>query len=124
MEPYNISVPEEKLASLAQKLSTATFPDELDDAGWDYGAPLADIKRLAKYWQEKFDWRAQERELNKLPNYHIEIHVDGFETLDIHFVYQKSEVEGAVPLLFSHGCESMSLEQGDQSGDADMRRAG
>ena len=124
MEPYNISVPEEKLASLAQKLSSATFPDELDDAGWDYGAPLADIKRLVKYWQEEFDWGAQEKELNFLPNYHTDIHVDGFETLDIHFVYQESEVEGAIPLLFSHGCESMDLEQGDQSNDADMQRAG
>ena len=124
MESYNISVPEEKLASLAQKLSAATFPDELDGAGWDYGAPLADIKRLVKYWQEEFDWRAQERELNKLPNYHIDIGVDGFETLDIHFVYQKSEVEGAIPFLFSHGCESIVLEQIDWSNDANMRRAG
>ena len=109
MEPYTISVPEDRLASLAQKLSTATFPDELEDAGWDYGDPLADIKRLVKYWQESYDWRAQEAELNKLPNYHTDIHVDGFEKLDIHFVYQKSEVEGAIPLLFSHGCEYNEL---------------
>ena len=109
MELYKIAVPEEKLASLAQKLSTATLPDELDNAGWDYGAPLADIKRLVKHWQEIYDWRAQEAELNKLPNYHTEIHIDGFETLGIHFVYQKSEVEGAIPLLFCHGCECSGL---------------
>ena len=105
MEPYTISVPDEKLTSLTQKLSTTSFPDELDDAGWDYGAPLADIKRLVKYWQESYDWRKQEAELNKLPNYQTKIQVDGFETLDIHFVYQKSEIEGAIPLLFVHGCE-------------------
>lgn len=105
MEPYTISVPDEKLTSLTDKLSTATFPDELDDAGWDYGAPLADIKRLVKYWQESYDWRKQEAEINKLPSYRTKIQVDGFETLDIHFVYQKSEVEGAIPLLFVHGCE-------------------
>ena len=105
MEPYTISVLDEKLTSLTQKLSSATFPDELDDAGWDYGAPLADIKRLVKYWQESYDWRKQEAEINKLPNYRTKIQVDGFETLDIHFVYQKSEIEGAIPLLFVHGCE-------------------
>ena len=106
MEPYTISVSDDKLSSLAQKLSSTTFPDELDEAGWDYGAPLADIKRLVKYWQESYDWRKEEAKLNKLPNYHTEIHVDGFETVDIHFVYQKSEVEDAIPLLFCHGCES------------------
>ena len=104
MESYRISVPDSKLATLAQKLSTTSFPDELDGAGWDYGAPLADIKRLTEYWRDSYDWRKQESELNKLPQFHTDIHIDGFETLDIHFVYQKSEVEGAIPLLFSHGC--------------------
>ena len=105
IEPYTISVPDSKLATLTQKLSTATFPDELDDAGWDYGAPLADIKRLTEYWRDSYDWRAQEAAINStLPQYHTDIHVDGFGTLDIHFVYQKSEVEGAIPLLFCHGC--------------------
>ena len=104
MEPYKVSVPDGKLATLAQKLSTASFPDELDGSGWDYGAPLADVKRLTAYWRDGFDWRKQEAEINKLPQYHTDIHIDGFETLDIHFVYQKSEVEGAIPLLFSHGC--------------------
>ncbi|KAL8786926.1 MAG: hypothetical protein Q9195_008005 [Heterodermia aff. obscurata] len=110
MEPYTISVPDEKLTSLAQKLSSTTFPDELDDAGWDYGAPLADVKRLVKHWQENYDWRKQEAEINKLPNYRTKIQVDGFETLDIHFVYQKSDIEGAIPLLFVHGWPGSFLE--------------
>lgn len=104
MQPYEIFVPDSKLATFAQKLSTTSFPDELDEAGWTYGAPLADIKRLTAYWRDKYDWRKQEAETNKLPQYHTDIHVDGFGTLDIHFVCQKSEVEGAIPLLFSHGC--------------------
>ena len=104
IEPYTISVPEEQRQRLTKKLEATTFPDELDHAGWDYGAPLADVKRLAIYWRETFDWRKQEARLNELPNFKTAIQVDGFESLDIHFVYQKSNVEGAIPLLFSHGC--------------------
>lgn len=104
--PYTISVPDSKLDELRQKLETTTFPDELDDAGWTHGVPLADVKRLAKYWKETYDWRKHEAKLNELLNYHTAIQVDGFEELDIHFVYQKSDVEGAIPLLFSHGCKS------------------
>lgn len=44
MSKYTINVPDSKLEELKTKLSTATFPDELTDASWDYGAPLADIK--------------------------------------------------------------------------------
>ena len=124
MEPYTIAVPEDKLASLAQKLSTTTFPDELDDAGWDYGAPLADIKKLVKYWQEGYDWRKQEAELNKLPNYLANIHIDGFETLDLHFLHEKSEFEGAIPLLFSHGCKLIgpAAIESQGLGDVDRRK--
>jgi len=37
--PYKISVPEERLEKLKQKLQLVDFPGELDDAGWTYGAP-------------------------------------------------------------------------------------
>ena len=106
IEPYTISVPEEQRQGLREKLEATTFPDELDHAGWDYGVPLADMKRLATYWKDNFDWTKQEAKLNQLPNFKTAIHVDGFDSLDIHFVYQKSNVDGAIPLLFSHGCAS------------------
>ena len=114
MEPYQIAIPESRLSNLAQKLSITSFPDELDEAGWDYGAPLADIKRLTAYWRDSFDWRKQEAEINKLPQFHSDIQIDGFGALDIHFVHKKSEVEGAIPLLFVHGCTSQSVMH-DQS---------
>jgi hypothetical protein len=40
-----------------------------------------------------------------LPQYTTEIAVDGFGTLNIHFVHKRSQVENAIPLLFVHGCE-------------------
>ncbi|KAL8801825.1 MAG: hypothetical protein Q9223_006878, partial [Gallowayella weberi] len=101
--PFTISVPDSQLQRLSEKLQNTTFPDELDEAGWDLGAPLADIKRLTKYWQEKYDWRKAEAAINQLPNYKIPIDIDRYGTLDIHFVHQKSPVEGAIPLLFCHG---------------------
>lgn len=105
IDSYTFTISEEKLERLKQKLSLATFPDELDEASWDYGSPLTDVKRLAKYWQEKFEFGKLESEINKLPNFSTPINVDRFGSLDIHFVHQKSDVEKAIPLLFVHGCE-------------------
>ncbi|KIM78507.1 hypothetical protein PILCRDRAFT_824411 [Piloderma croceum F 1598] len=108
--PFKISVSDEKIALLKAKLDTVTFPDELGDAGWAYGVPLADIKRLVARWQNGFDWRAQERLINELPQFTRDIEVDGFGCLNIHYVHQKSQTVDAIPLLFVHGWPGSFLE--------------
>lgn len=106
MPSYKISVPSSDLSSLRLRLESTIFPDELDDAGSDYGAPLADIKRLVARWREGFDWKKEEARLNaELPQFTRDIEVDGFGVLNIHYIYQKSEKKEAIPLLFVHGCE-------------------
>lgn len=62
------------------------------------------MKRLTDYWRNGFDWKKQEARLNQFPQFKTEVVVDGFEPLDMHFVHQKSDVPGAIPLLFVHGC--------------------
>ena len=104
VEQYQISVSDDQLESLSQKLALASFPDELDETGWEYGAPLADIKRLTNYWKDGFNWKQEERKLNELPQFQTKIQAKGFDPLNIHFLHQKSGVKGAVPLLFVHGC--------------------
>lgn len=111
-EPYTIHVLDAEIEKLKRKLGDADYPDELDaEDQWCYGAPLADVKRLAEHWRTGFDWRKAEADINRLPNYKSKINVDGFGDLDIHFVWQKSEIEGAIPLLFCHGCEFLPIIQ-------------
>ena len=103
--PFTISVPDAALDKLKQKLADAILPDELADAEtWAYGAPLADVKRLANYWRDGYDWRKAEASLNQLPNFSTTVMVERFGLINIHFVHQRSPVEGAIPLLFAHGC--------------------
>ncbi|RYP80475.1 hypothetical protein DL770_006192 [Monosporascus sp. CRB-9-2] len=103
IRPYTIAIEDSRIEDLKLRLSLTKFPDELEGAGWDMGVPLADVKRLVKHWQESYDWRAAERELNKLPHFVTDIQCDGFEPLAIHFVHMRSGVKGAIPLLFIHG---------------------
>jgi epoxide hydrolase len=37
---YKIAVPQQKLDRLKKRLADYEWPTELEDAGWDYGAPL------------------------------------------------------------------------------------
>ncbi|KAK0449328.1 Alpha/Beta hydrolase protein [Armillaria borealis] len=110
-QPFKIAVPDKKLQLLSQKLDLATFPDELDDSGLKYGAPLGDIRRLVARWKEGYDWRTHEAALNAdLPQFTLDIPVDGFGSLNIHFVHQTSKVGGAIPLLFVHGWPGSFIE--------------
>ncbi|KAI0795543.1 alpha/beta-hydrolase [Abortiporus biennis] len=108
--PFILRVLDSDLESLHTKLESTRLPDELEDAKWDYGVPLGDIKRLVALWKDGFDWRKSEEAINKLPQFTRDIEVDEFGTLNIHYVHQKSEVKGAIPLLFVHGWPGHFLE--------------
>jgi hypothetical protein len=105
-QPFQITVSEEALSLLNRKLHDTRFPDEINEAEWAYGAPLADIRRLTERWRDGYDWRVHERELNALPMFTRPIEVQGFGQLSVHYVHQRSSVKGAIPLLFVHGCKS------------------
>ncbi|KZP08679.1 alpha/beta-hydrolase, partial [Athelia psychrophila] len=110
-QPFQINISSEQIAQLKQKLSLTIFPDELDGAGRDYGAPLSDIKRLIARWSDGFDWKAQEAAINAdLPQFTKDIEVDRFGKLNIHYVHKKSTVVDAIPLLFVHGWPGSFLE--------------
>lgn len=69
-----------------------------------------DVKRFTEYWRTKFDWRAHEKKINELPNFETTVNVDKHGPVDLHFVHQKSDVSGAIPLLFIHGWPGSFLE--------------
>lgn len=109
--PFEIAVPDNELQLLKSKLSLTTFPDDIEGMSWDNGVPLEDVKRLSQYWMDGYDWKKHEERLNKdLPQFTLDIDVTGFGTLNIHFVYKKSRVRDAIPLLFFHGWPGSFLE--------------
>ncbi|OBZ72742.1 putative epoxide hydrolase [Grifola frondosa] len=108
--PFKLSVLQTDIDNLHKKLDIARLPDELDDAGWEYGVPLADVTRLLAHWKDGFDWRKAEAEINELPQFTRDIDVDGFGTLNIHYVHQQSAAQNAIPLLFIHGWPGHFLE--------------
>jgi hypothetical protein len=40
IRPFQISIPDEAIELLHKKLDLTRLPGELDDAGWEFGAPL------------------------------------------------------------------------------------
>lgn len=103
--PFRIQVPDGVLADLRARLARVRFADEFPDVGWDYGTNRAYLESLVTYWRTRYDWRAQERRLNRFPQFKTNI-----GGLDIHFVHQRSPVAGAIPLLLLNGWPSSIVE--------------
>ena len=98
LQPFKVSIPQEDLDDLHERLVRTRWPDELPGVGWSYGVPLEYLKGLAEYWQAGFDWRAQEAKLNAFPQFATEI--DGQR---IHFLHVRSPESDALPLVMTHG---------------------
>jgi len=103
--PFKIQVPDAVLRDLKTRLERARFADEFPDVGWDYGTNLQYIQSLMTYWRDRYDWRAQERRLNRFSQFKTNI-----GGLDIHFIHQKSKDPNARPLLLLNGWPSSPVE--------------
>jgi pimeloyl-ACP methyl ester carboxylesterase len=101
IRPFRIAVPQADLDDLHRRLERAHWPDELPDAGWEYGVAAGHLRKLAERWRRTYDWRAHEQRLNELPQFATEI--DGQH---VHFVHVRSADPDAVPLLLTHGWPS------------------
>ncbi|HXT93767.1 MAG TPA: epoxide hydrolase [Trebonia sp.] len=105
MQPFRIEIPQADVEYLHDRLASARWPGELPGVEWARGVPLGYLKDLAGYWRTKYDWRAQEAQLNQHPQFITEI--DGQR---IHFLHVKSGQPGAKPLLITHGFPSSVAE--------------
>jgi pimeloyl-ACP methyl ester carboxylesterase len=105
IRPFAIHVPEAVLADLKARLARPRFPEPLQGDGWTYGTDIAYLKPLVAYWRDRFDWRAQERALNRFEQFTTNI--DG---LNIHFIHRRSKEPHAFPLLITHGWPGSFVE--------------
>ena len=64
-KPFQLSIPDNVLQDLRERLSRARLPDEPRLDPWATGASVAYMQRLIGYWRDGFDWRVQEAMLNQ-----------------------------------------------------------
>jgi pimeloyl-ACP methyl ester carboxylesterase len=107
IRPFTIQIPDSALADLKARLALARIPDPLQGAGWTLGTDTAYLRGLVEYWRTRFDWRAQERQLNQFEQFTTTI--DG---LRVHFLHRRSARADALPLLITHGWPGSFVEFG------------
>lgn len=101
IKEFSISLSNEVLNDLKERLARTYFFENLEGIDWEYGINPDYVKELVEYWRTKYDWRSQEEILNTYKHYKTKI-----SGLDVHFLHYKPEVkEGqrVLPIMFIHG---------------------
>jgi epoxide hydrolase len=105
IRPFRIEIAEAALQDLRERLARTRWPDELPNAGIDYGLPLSRARDLAEYWRTRYDWRKHEARLNEFPQFTTTI--DG---QNVHFLHVRSPRTDALPLIVTLGWPSSVAE--------------
>ncbi|MGI9345883.1 MAG: epoxide hydrolase family protein [Gammaproteobacteria bacterium] len=105
--PFRIDIPQNQLDDLHQRLDSTRWPRQTQTAQdqWQAGVPVDYLRTIIKYWRHEFDWRAQEAQLNELPQYRCRV-----GDVDVHFVHQPSTHPAAIPLVMTHGWPGSFVE--------------
>jgi len=98
IRPFTVAIPDAELADLRSRLASTRLPDQLPGTSWQYGTERDYLQELLSYWEQEFDWRAQEEKLNQFDQFITQIN-----DLDIHFIHERSSNQDAIPLLLVHG---------------------
>lgn len=103
--PFLVGVPDAEIAGLRSRLRHTRWPDAGTAGDWSQGMPLREVQGLCRYWAENYDWRATERRINKIPQFHAEA-----GGIRIHFLHVRSADPAATPLILTHGWPGSFLE--------------
>jgi hypothetical protein len=106
IRPFKVDVPAADLTELRRRINNTRWPERETVPDATQGVQLTTTQELARYWAAEYDWRKCEARLNGFPQFVTEI--DG---LDIHFIHVRSQHEGALPLIVTHGWPGSIVEQ-------------
>jgi epoxide hydrolase len=105
IEPFRIELPDRALDDLHERLLRTRLPEQIPDAGWDYGMELGYLSEFLAYWRDEYDWRRAEAQLNAFDHFLTEI--DGAR---VHFLHARSPEPDALPLIITHGWPGSIVE--------------
>ena len=97
-EKFLVSIPDEVLSDLRDRLRGTRFAPDFANSQWEYGTNGVHLSQQIDYWRDNYDWRAVEREINSFAHYKMAI--DG---VPIHFIQEPGKGPKPIPLIMTHG---------------------
>jgi microsomal epoxide hydrolase len=106
VSPFRVDIPRARIDRILARVRDVEWPDAPEDPDpWSYGTSLAVMKDLVQHWLTRYDWRARQAAMNRLPQFKARV-----EDYDIHFVHVRGSGPNPRPIIFSHGWPNTFLE--------------
>jgi pimeloyl-ACP methyl ester carboxylesterase len=96
--PFEISIAEEALDDLRDRLRRTRWPADPGNPGGKYGVPREWMDDLVEHWATTYDWRAVEATMNL--DEHFVVELDG---IPIHYQQVLGKGPAPMPLILTHG---------------------
>ncbi len=100
--PFRVEIPQATINAIMRKVHDYEWHEAPEGPGlaesWAYGANLAYMKGLCRYWLDVYDWRKWEEELNRFPQF-----VTTLDGIRLHFYREQGSGPSPKPLILSHG---------------------
>lgn len=97
--PYQIAVSKQTLDRIEERIKSVRMPPTSAGARWKYGLDADWFRKVLAYWVNGFDWTHAEQDLNRTPQYTLQV-----STTPIHFAWIKPKKRSTLlPFLLLHG---------------------
>ncbi|XP_014668328.1 PREDICTED: epoxide hydrolase 1-like [Priapulus caudatus] len=97
---FTVNFSQEVITDLYERLDRTRYTESLPNVEFQYGVHSDTLKKVVRYWRQKYDVKNAQVELNKYKHFLTEIN-----GIDVHFVHvkPKSSYKNVTPLLMVHG---------------------
>jgi microsomal epoxide hydrolase len=105
VKPFKVNISDKIINEIYEKVKKYPWHEMPNDGDWEYGTNLDYMKKISRYWTDKFDWQKQEAKINKYSNFITKV-----DDIDIHFIQEKGSGSNPMPLLINHGWPGSIVE--------------
>ena len=105
MPGLDLHVDDAALLDLRRRVASTRWPAPWPPEPWQAGTDASELRRLAAYWSDGYDWRAAEARINRLPSF--EVKIGGRR---VHYLKFDGERPDALPIVLTNGWPSTFFE--------------
>ena len=105
IKKFKVNVSKKTLINIYKKIRKFPFNNIQNMDGWLHGTNHDYLKNISKYWISKFNWKLQERKINKFNNFIANVNGN-----KIDFIKEKGSGKNPKPLLILHGWPGSFIE--------------
>ena len=105
IKSFKVNIAKKDIDEVIKKIKKYPWAEIEKNNNWEMGTNFFYLKKLTKYWLNKFEWKKYENKINRFSNFTTK--VDGIK---IHFIKECGSGKNPKPLLLMHGWPGSIIE--------------